>query len=203
VPTHISPEDFFAAFLKAWERKRGDARVPVEELFVDGGARWTSVVCGESPGAEMPQPLIALTIEELAAQYPGIAYDRERHKVDAFARIPRPSVAGAPTSYLDYFNVAMIEVENSVTDSVEEFWKLLHSRVPLKVLITYDYNRAQNVGRMLGEFSSMHNESVRALGDDVSAYLVIFGGRDGFDEKRSIRWHGHKLVNATFVSLEP
>jgi hypothetical protein len=195
----ITPEQFFSAFNTAWETRCRALGTSIEPLFVNGGRPWTSFMCGPATEGDALQPLIKLTIDELKNLHPQLEYDPERHNVDAFARVPRSNLPNPAAGYRDYCNVVMVEVENRVDESTEEFWKLLHSRVPLKVLITYDYNDEKTVQRMLARLSAMYSNSIDALGDDSAGYIVIFGGRREFRKGEPIEWRAHKLEQGTFL----
>ncbi len=211
----VSAEDFRDAFEAAWRSLSESALGPeARNAFENGGRRWTRVMLG-APGEQAGQALsvIARAFEILnRGRESHLDLDLERHKVDAFGRVRRMNWQdSAWPDHVSYLNMLMIEVENRVEDSIEEFWKFVHYRIPLKVLVTYDYCRKDNRAFQLSKYDELRREAEVLLGPDVSDYLVIFGGREDetardFTDRGEIKWRYFKsLVGSAygFVDITP
>lgn len=178
----VSREQFVEAFLKAWEEVyQGDRKVTLNRLY-DSSTEWTDVMCGEAPRALAGQSLIHRAFDKLDIGMK-VDFDRERNKVDAFGRV----FPGEHHDHTDGVNVIMVEVENSTATSHLEFWKLVQSRCPLKVLVTYELGNARVLRAARDEMGHIYLRHRSVLGtDDAEAYLLVVGTRD--EGSPDIRW---------------
>lgn len=196
----ISPQQFAEAFDVAWVSQYSGRRAEIEALWTSWSKRpWTEFMCRSSAEAAGPLCLVEMTFANLGIQ--GACFDPQRHTVDAFLRAPRNPLAPS-RRHTDWLNVVMVEVENEPELAHEEFWKLLHSRVPLKVLITYDLKpETATTIRLLETYAEMYRDAARILGPDSTQYLVSFAGRQSPAAGAPLAWSHYELAEQRFVPL--
>ncbi len=179
----VTREQFIEAFKRAWDEiNRGPTKGLLESLY-DDKKPWTEIMCGRSPGAVGGRSLVQRTFDNLDFGMQ-LHFDPERSKVDAFGRV---FPGGQHRDHADGVNVVMLEVENETQKSYEEFWKLVQSRCPLKVLISYEASNSQYLKKAKTRMREIHARYCEVLGaDDPRAYLLVVGTRDS--GKPDIYW---------------
>ncbi len=195
----VTAREFAEAFESAWKRAYEGRRSEIEEAY-NNRRLWTELMCGsESPLSPDRVPLIKAAMESLQHFGKSILFDRERHKVDAFGRV---LIGAKHTNYTDCVNVVMVEVENDVERAEEEMWKLLHSRCPLKILVTYDYNDRKIREHKVATFAQMYRGMEPFLGVDPAEYLLIIGGRVDDSRGAEIVWRYWEMKAGRMQPLE-
>ncbi len=178
-------EEFVSAFLEVWKSVLAKREGELVAAY-NNRRLWTELMCGErSSLSPSGRSILQMTLEQLRVNGQQIEFDRERHKVDAYGRVRVGSDRG---DFTDCMNAVMVEVENDVESSHEEFWKLLHSRCQLKILITYDYNSKKIEEDARSKFESMYREATPILGPDPASYLLVIGGRKDRSPTGPIEW---------------
>lgn len=187
----ITKKHFRRAFEDAWNELYGLFPVQLDKAYAAASPRtWTEFMFGREPKAIGGRSLLERAIERLSAERITFEFDRERHGVDVFGRI---HVGPKNIGHAGYLNVVMIEIENDTRKSYEEFWKLLHARCPLRVLITYELRDAAAHELAFRTYEQMYQAARKYLGtDDPDAYLVVVGSRSGTPPR--IRWRFYELV---------
>ena len=189
-----SKSDFLRAFNEAWEEAYSRLRPSIDGIY-EKRTEWNKLMFGAKPAALENRSLLARTLERLKVDDKPVLFDPERHKVDVFGRI---FIEESRREHAGYINVVMIEVENDTEHSYEEFWKLLHSRCPLRVLITYEHEKSHVHTEALARYARMYKAAVQYLGEDnPDAYLVIIGTRSAAPE-RKIEWMPYEFDGEVF-----
>lgn len=192
----VTRDEFVSAFNAAWiEIYEGERKNRLDILY-DEKSDWNAIMFGESPKELDGTSLLERAISKLRADR-GVSFDRERQKVDVFGRIKVCDF----DDHAAYANAIMIEVENNTSTCYEEFWKLLHSRCPLKVLITYDLVNPKDLVRARARIAEMFQKASRVLGsDDLESYLLIVG--KWAKESLEIRWSFEQITSdGRFIEL--
>lgn len=190
----VSRGQFRQAFLAAWaEVYVGERRKKLlVHAYREKPKRWTNIMFGQKPLLLCGKSLLARTVDELNKLDIGgeLDFDRERHKVDVFGRV-KEDPKGDHTGGI---NVVMIEVENDTKKSYEEFWKLVHSRCTLRVLITYRVpGKEEDLRSALKSMQGIYNHATDVLAsDEANAYLLIVGTRKAKDAQ-DILWEFYGL----------
>jgi hypothetical protein len=203
VKLEVNSADFWGAFRAAWRHVYSEQnRREIDRKYSMGGAGWTRIMVGDG---ELPpylgKSLVADTVRRMAEKMGiDLTPDPERHKFDMLIRIRRNGQSR--DEHFGFLNVGVVEVENDVDTAIEEMWKLVHFRAPLKVLITYDYCDQSTRNRSLFEFDRLRKDAVDVFGEDGSSYLIIFGGRKDDDREKEIEWRAFELrANSAIVPL--
>lgn len=198
--TVITAEQFACAFSRAWHEAWSLAREDILDWYVND-ATWTSFMSRGLAGAPEGGFLRNVCLE--LQQVTGISrlrVDRERHKVDAFFRV----VTGDDENYLKDTYLVMVELENNRDTVVEEMWKLIHWRVPLKVLIFYDFSYDERfkkskcatwlMERCIPKLEEMLERRTRP--DCDRDYVLVVGSREAMEDEQSeqIRWRFFRLI---------
>lgn len=195
----VTARQFVEAFQAAWDSAYASKRAEIKDIY-NKRRLWTELICGSAAAlGPSSKPIVQCALESLTHGGKTVEYDRERHKVDAFGRV---AICDPAKWYIDYVNVVMVEVENDVERSEEEFWKLLHARCPLKVLITYDYNDPDTRLRVPRSFEKMYLAAEQYLGPDPGKYVLIMGGRDRDLSDADIVWRYWTLEAGNFERFE-
>lgn len=187
----ISAGCFKQAFLEVWGVLESTYDSRLVDWYVDNSAWSDFMLKGKERGPT--GGFVTALCEAISRQLPHmrLRVDPERHRVDAFLR----ALSDQEECYYNDEYLVMIEHENNRLSVHEEMWKLLHWRIPLKVLIFYDYAHADralplNKGSWLegclvrlGDMSRRY----RAAGHGDS-YLLIVGSREQRDGRERIEW---------------
>jgi hypothetical protein len=191
----VTREQFREAFLAAWKNAyyaESDRRSALEVIYRDSWSGWTEVMLGKRPQVlKGRRCLIWRAFEELSKIVgASIQTDLERQDVDAFGRVVREP----HNCHTDGANLVMVEVENDTKKSYEEFWKLVHSRCPLKVLVTYRApTRPDELKVALDRMQAIYKHAKDVLGDDLrEAYLLVVGTR-AKEKSPEILWEFYGL----------
>ncbi len=180
---HISATDFIRAFREEWAEqiKEGKKENEIISNYRED-KKWTNFMLGD-------KSLLKNVSCNLSHEIVGLRYWRELYTIDAVYVSSKDQL-----DRKDLFHPEIhigLEHENGDYPE-EELWKLAYWRIPLKVIIFYDYNeddkeKAENkkgwLSKKIGEFNSILNRIEGFWSERESTeYLLLVGNKPSAEE---------------------
>lgn len=171
----ITAEQFREAFGCVWTELVNEDRDKVFEAYA-GNSAWTRFILDDGG-------LLNKVMNRVAGNLNPLKYYKELYTIDA-AMVGGEDLFRERLKYPSRIYVA-VEHENGFNVE-EEMWKLIYWRIPLKVLVFYDWteqdktceSRRRWVDQKLETLGDMLEKANRGpLGADAAEYLFLIGGK--------------------------
>lgn len=192
--SRITAEQFRKAFGQVWAEHVDSSRDQIFEAYA-GSTSWTRLMLDYGG-------LLNEVMNRVSGDLGDMRYYKELYTLDA-------AMVGGENLFRDHLNYpsriyAAVEHENGFNIE-EEMWKLIYWRIPLKVLVFYDWteqektreSRRRWVEQKLETLRDMLDKTNRGpLGVDAAEYLFLIGGKS-LDGTPTWSWASNDQVQPT------
>lgn len=187
-------DDFRSAFLEEYEKARTIADSEGWAETWGDGTKWACFMLWKTP-ENGENPLLRRVAHRLGLEYWG---QGEPFRVDAAMYESGRRIIGS----IPFPIKIAIEHEFNVRTIAEEFSRLIHLRVPLKVIITYATTDTSGQGRRIGHARTQVEGAFRELAGRFasdfpesadSEYLVLIGEETS---PKVLFWHTLNIIPA-------